>query len=118
MSWGSYQSQAIVESPAGSGAATNEITLNPGEKAHVFVTRTDGSGAGDPWLIAIQGSIKDAPDYAEDPPLREYRLDDTQTEVDFIVAGPFAFRIYVENDGTDTDVVAATVGWRKDGVSI
>jgi hypothetical protein len=119
MAWGPWLHEDLEEDPgAGDGDATAEIKLNPGEKAHVFVERTDAAAAGDGWLIAIQGSIEDTPNWAENPPMREYRLEDTQLEKTFIVSGVYAFRIYFQNDGTDTDKVAATVGWRKDGVSI
>lgn len=118
--WTDYASEDLDEGVGneGQGDGTSEITLNPGEKAHVFVTRTDGASNGDDWLIAIQGSIEDTPDYADDPPLRSFRMEDSQTERDFIVAGLYAFRIWVEGDGDDLDQVTATVGWRKDGVSI
>lgn len=117
--WGDYTYEDIgPEDPAGSGAGTAEINLAPGEKAQIFVTRTDGASNGDAWRIAIEGSIEDTPDYAQDPPLREYRLTDTQLEISFLVVGIYAFRIWIENDEDDNDAVAATVGWRKDGVSI
>ena len=119
-SWTAYDSENLDEGAGneGQGDGTSEITLNPGEKAHIFVERTDGASNGDDWLIAIQGTIEDTPDYADDPPLRIIRLTDAQTKKDFIVAGPYAFRIWVEGDGGDLDQVTATVGWRKDGVSI
>lgn len=122
--WGAYQSETIDEDPAeggsgaGAGVGTAEITLTPGEKAHVFVERIDAAAAGEGWRIAIEGSNEDTPDYAADPPLREYRQESTQTKKSFIVAGVYAFRIWVENDEGTTDEVEALVGWRKDGVSI
>jgi len=118
MAWASYDSQNIVEASAGAGAGTDEITLNPGEKAHVFVTRTGDFGAADAWRIAVEGSVEDTPDYAQNPPLREYRQTAAQTKKSFIVAGVYAFRVFIQNDDSDTDEVGATVGWRKDGVNI
>jgi hypothetical protein len=118
--WVSYDSETIDEGSGhgGDGAGTAEITLNPGEKAHVFVERIDAAGAGENWRIAIEGSIEDTPDYAQDPPLREYRQPAAQKKRSFIVAGVYAFRVWVQNDEGTDDEVEAVVGWRKDGVSI
>jgi hypothetical protein len=120
MAWSSYDSETIDEGDGngGDGAGTDEITLNPGEKAHVFVERIDAAGAAEDWRIAIEGSIEDTPDYATDPPLREYRQKSAQTKKSFIVSGVYAFRVWVENDEGTTDEVEALVGWRKDGVNI
>lgn len=120
MAWGSYESETIDEGSGGGGDGdgTAEITLAPGEKAHVFVERIDAAGAGESWRIAVEGSNEDSPDYAADPPLREYRQTSTQLKKSFIVAGVYAFRIWVQNDEGTTDEVEALVGWRKDGVSI
>jgi hypothetical protein len=120
MAWSSYDSETIDEGDGngGDGAGTAEITLNPGEKAHVFVERIDAAGAAEDWRIAVEGSIEGTPDYATRPPLREYRQTSAQTKKSFVVAGVYAFRVFVQNDDTDTDDVGATVGWRKDGVNI
>jgi hypothetical protein len=120
-SWTAYDSENIDEADnggAGNGDGTAEINLNPGEKAQVDVERTDAAAAGDDWLIAVQATVEDSPDYADDPPIRAIRMKGTQTKKSLLIAGLYGFRIWVQNDDTDTDVVAATVGWRKDGVSI
>jgi hypothetical protein len=115
MGWGDYDSQTIEESSGGDGAGTAFIPLKPGEKAHVFVKRTDAAEADEGWRIAAEGSIEDTPDYAW---IREWRKEAADTKKTFIVAGVYGFRVWVENNEGTTDKVKAVVGWRKDGVNL
>ena len=116
-SFGDYTYEDIAESSPGAGASTAAVRSNPGEKIKFIVKRTDGAGAGDAWKICIEESIEDTPDWAVDPPSRSLRQKGTQMKRAFTIAGGYDVRVTIINDDSDTDTVAATVGWRKDGVN-
>ncbi len=117
MPWGSLLTLAtFTEATAGAGKFSTYIALNPGEKAHVFVDRVDGSPT-EPWILQIFGS----PDQVLEPdlPLLSYRLKVTKLKKDFIVSGPVNFRFFIQNADSvsPTDKVSADVSYKLDGVS-
>lgn len=118
MAWSSYDSEEVDETSPGSGKAGQTITLNPGEKAHVVVERDDGTPRTDDWIIQVQEAVDPTSgDWAEDPPARTYRNKVSQLFRSFVITGPYAFRVYIESEGS-TDSIETLIKWRLDGVSL
>jgi hypothetical protein len=104
---------------AGDGVGSPVQYPEPGEGYHFEVIRTDSADDSDPWRVALEGTL-DGVDFGQSPPLDEHRLPSGQDRVEIPVRGPiYGCRIWVENDdATPSDVVAATVRFRRDAVSI
>ena len=115
--WTGITPENIVEPNAGDGAATAVAYPEPGEGYHWEVNRTDEAGASDPWIVALEGTL-DGTNFGEDPALDSRRLKSSQTYVEIPVRGPiYGCRIKIQNDDDEpTDVVAATVKFRRDAV--
>jgi hypothetical protein len=122
MAWdtGDASSEALAETPgAGDGDETAEINPTAGESIEVLVFRTDAVTNGDDWRIEAHASPDSAnAGWATDPAPRTFRMLSTQLRKDFILPNRYGWRIYIENDDSDQDVVAATVYWRGTGVQL
>lgn len=112
MGWGDV---TVLKSDLAEGGTTSAVTLNPGEKAHVQVDRTD-AGTTDAYIIGVLGSI-DGTAGLDSLALIEFRIGATDGPFSFLVGGVYSFAITMSAEGS-TDTVTVDVEYRKDGVSL
>ena len=120
MAWGSktpISTSVTVGSTTKQGAST-DVTLNPGEVAHVQVDAD--LTAGSSLLVYVQTTLDDATENWDDSGQPWLVLDPAEADpnaASFIVSGFYKFRlIYALNTGTNSATVSAD--YRKNGVNL
>ncbi len=117
MGWGTIDTEAIVESPAGSGAFGAYHELNPGESASIEVLRTDTPT--ESWAASILQSVDGTVSSDVAVPRRVFGLLDLRPIFSQDSIGVRYFQVFIQNPNTGpTDVVAATIRVITDGVNL
>ncbi len=117
MPWGALITEVdIEESVAGQGAFSAFHTLNPGEAAHIFVTRTDTT-PGQLWRVSVFIS----PDSSLETSISFWAVDNTAAtlKISFPVTGIYGYKIQIRNGtlGGGSDLVKADIATRLNQVS-
>lgn len=121
MAWGSKTSATQI---TGINSTTvqyfnQNITLNPGEIAHVQVTSTYG-GTTDDMVYYVESTLDDSSENWDTTAYMSFTMSSgSVAAVDdrsFLVSGVYKARVGVASSGT-TDSHTADMSFRKDGVS-
>lgn len=122
MAWGSAvsatQLTSITSQQFFSFTGSTQVTLNPGESAHVVVDFNPPSTPTDHLNVRVYGSL-DGTNY-DDTPYIALQIDKgtDPNQASFIVSGLYSFRIGVSRSGTTDTITSADCSYRKDGISI
>jgi hypothetical protein len=94
------------------------ITLNPGELAHVEVDANPAASPSFDLIVSVYGSL-DQTNY-DDTPLFSFMIDkDTdQNQAAFVVSGVYSFKVGVKVNGASSTYTGVDINWRKDGVNL
>jgi hypothetical protein len=95
-----------------------QITLNPGESAHVAVDYNPVASPTDYLNVKVYASL-DGTNY-DNQPYMSFQVEKTPDpcQASFIVSGVYSFQIGVSRSGTTDTITSADCSYRKDGISI
>jgi len=117
MGWGSETTENKTSVTSTEQFSAN-ITLNPGELAHIEVDANPAASPSYDLVVSVYGSL-DQTNY-DDTPLYSFTIDkDTDpNQVGFVVSGLYSFRVGVKVNGASSTYTGVDINWRKDGVNL
>ena len=100
------------------GGSTN-VTLNPGETAHIEVDVNFPTTPTDHCNVKVYGSLDAGTDY-DDTPFIQFQIDKgtDPNQASFLVSGVYSFRVGVSRSGSTDTITSADSRHRKDGVVV
>ena len=95
-------------------------SLNPGETAHIQVEVNFPTTPTDNAIVSVYTTLDDSSEDWDEIPFQRFTIDNSEdlSEVSFVVAGVYKFRVGVKRDGTTDTLTDADMDNRLDGVSL
>jgi hypothetical protein len=122
MPWGSAvtatQLTSITTEQFFSYGGSTQVTLNPGESAHITIDCNFPGSPTDHLNVKVYGSL-DGTNY-DDTAFISFQIDKgtDPNQVSFLVYGLYSFRVGVARSGSTDTITSADSSYRKDGISV